>query len=108
MDWNQLPWDKGIGTLFGVILLKMVFDLVYKKIPRGFRQLRQSNAVQSKQLENKIVENTEAIDLLREEVVNLEDMQLDRDTAREAGRPRHARRRRSKRRANEPPASGDV
>jgi hypothetical protein len=106
MDWNHLPWDQGLATVFGLVLLKMLYDLVYKKIPRGLRAIRQALRYQREQLGKKMDQNTEAIDLLREEVINLEDMQLEQSQAKEAARPRiESNRRRRKHR--KPPNAAD-
>lgn len=104
MDWSKLPWDQGLAVVFALVLLKMLYDLVYKKIPRGFRDLRRGIRFQRIELTKKMQENTEAIDLLREEVINLEDMQLeqaesrkDRDTQSERTRLKRKRPRRKTR-----------
>lgn len=94
MEWEKLLLEHGLATFFAVILLKMLYDLVYKKIPRGFRELRKSLRLQRIQLTKKLEENTEAIDLLREEVINLEDMQMEQAKMKEDTKPRLARNRR--------------
>lgn len=73
MNWESIPWDKGVGLIFALVLLKMLFDAVYKKIPRGFRsvrnEVRQQTAVFLKQ-------HSEAIDVIKQQgetIARLED-----------------------------------
>lgn len=42
MDFQNVPWDKGIEFVLAVVLLKFLFDAVYRKIPRGLRRLNAS------------------------------------------------------------------
>ncbi len=40
MNWNDFPWKDGVSTVLACILLKILWDLAYRKIPRGMRGLR--------------------------------------------------------------------
>lgn len=106
MDWAEIAKTQGLTALFAIVTLKMLYDLVYKKIPRGFRELRKSIRLQRIELTKKMDENTEAIDLLREEVINLEDLQMDQAKDKEPDKPRLARKRRKKPGAIVPRPSG--
>lgn len=42
MDVANLPWEKGVSVVFAMLLLKILWDCVYRKIPRGFKSLKAS------------------------------------------------------------------
>lgn len=72
MDVANLPWDKGVEVVFAVTVLKMLYDVVYKKVPRGFRELRGSLT----RLEAAVMEvhqdHEEAMEALRACIARLE------------------------------------
>ena len=40
MDFEKLPWRDGVAAVLAIVLLKMLWDAVYRKIPAGFRGVR--------------------------------------------------------------------
>lgn len=106
MDWNQIPWDKGLGVAFALVLLKILFDAVYKKIPRGFRSVKNEVRQQTQVF---LKQHSEAIDVIKaqgETIARLEDaietlIGAHQELQRQAESMRN---RRKKRPANKPKA----
>lgn len=106
MDWSKVPWEQGLGSVFGLILLKMLYDLVYKIMPRGMRLLRRGIIRMRVDLSKRLDEQTEALDLLREEVINLEDLMNEQAEAKLHKKPLAERPRRRRRSAAPPGGPG--
>lgn len=94
MEWSKIPWEQGLGTVFALILLKMLYDLVYKIMPRGMRLLRRGIVRMRLDLTKRLEQNTEAVDLLRDEVINLEDLMMEQRKVKEETNPKISRKRR--------------
>jgi hypothetical protein len=64
MDFKDLPWREGLGAVFSMVLLKMLWDVVYKKVPRGFRSIK---ILLARQEAEAIKRHAQHVDLMKEQ-----------------------------------------
>lgn len=94
MDLEKLPWDKGIAAILAVVLIKIMWDCVYRKIPIGFRRLRRSVDLQTRIMQERtdelIVRITAveaSISILHKDL-DAQAVELKRKTAAPRGKPK--------------------
>lgn len=52
MELQHVPWKEGVTAVFAAVLLKILYDCVYVKLPMGFRSVRKTLLTQT-QLDDK-------------------------------------------------------
>lgn len=91
MDFKDLPWREGLGAVFSMVLLKMLWDVVYRKVPRGFRSIK---ALLTRYEQEAIVRHREHVALMKEQtdaVTKLQDTACKFKAARAKKRRRPGR-----------------
>lgn len=68
MEWEKFVWTWGPAAPVIILLGKVLWDLVYKTIPRGFREIRRAMESFEKSATRRHNEHMEAMRVLRDEI----------------------------------------
>lgn len=72
MEINNFPWREGGGAVLAGLLLKMLWDAVYRKIPQGFRTVRKLFETQAENAAERHDEHIAKLNALEDAIKHLQ------------------------------------
>lgn len=72
MGLDTLPWRDGVAAVLAVVLLKMLWDAVYRKIPLGFKSVRRLLELQTSNAEKRHDQHLEKMTAVEDAIKHLQ------------------------------------